>query len=59
MNKKTYIKPSIEIAEMATDVIMTGGSIEFQKGEVDTSEEGVQLGTGRRGTWGNLWGGEQ
>ena len=57
MNKKVYIAPAMEIAEMVSDVIMTGGSISmYSDGEgVNTAEDGVQLGNGRRGSWGNLW----
>ena len=58
MNKKAYIKPTIEVVEMETEAIMTG-SLVFKDGEVDTSQEGTQLSNsyrpGRRGTWGNLW----
>ena len=56
MNKKVYIAPAMEIAEMVSDVIMTGGSISmYSDDEVNTAEDGVQLGNGRRGSWGNLW----
>ncbi len=56
MNKKAYITPAMEIAEMVSDVIMTGGSsINMYSDEVNTEEDGVQLGNGRRGSWGNLW----
>ena len=55
MNKKVYIAPAMEIAEMVSDVIMTGGSISMYSDEVDTTAEGGQLGNGRRGSWGNLW----
>lgn len=53
MNKKVYIKPEMEIAEMVSDVIMTGGSMGLYDEEVDT--ETAQLGNGRRGKWGDLW----
>ena len=55
MEKKKYIKPEIEVVEMMTDVIMTGGSLIFNDKEVDTEN---QLSNGyrpRRGKWGDLW----
>lgn len=54
MDKKVYIKPEMEIAEMVSDVIMTGGSLGLHGDEpVDTTTG--QLGHGRRGSWGDLW----
>lgn len=56
MNKKEYIKPSMEAAELVSDVIMTGGS----DGNVDVFPGGDagsedQLSNDRRGSWGDLW----
>ena len=57
MEKKTYIKPEIEVTEMHSDVLMNVGSLTFNEGEVNTEED--QLSTGRRpnrrGQWGDLW----
>ena len=54
MNKKAYITPAMEVMNVET-VEMIASSLQFGEGEVNTSEDGVQLGTGRRGRWGNLW----
>ena len=56
MNKKEYIKPSIEVIELESDVIMTGGSNEgtvvFPGGDAGSED---QLSNNRRGSWGDLW----
>ncbi|MBQ2969372.1 MAG: hypothetical protein IKK87_10485 [Bacteroidaceae bacterium] len=54
MNKKTYIAPAMELMNIET-VEMMASSINLHDEEVDTTVEGNQLGTGRRGSWGNLW----
>ena len=51
MEKKTYIKPEIEVVEIES-VEMMAGSLVFNDKEVDT---GSQLSNGRRGKWGDLW----
>ena len=56
MNKKEYIKPSIEVIELESDVIMTGGSngvVGVFPGGNAGSED--QLSNDRRGSWGDLW----
>ena len=53
MNKKEYIKPSMEVAELVSDVIMTGGSNLGQYDEEAGSKD--QLSNNRRGSWGDLW----
>lgn len=56
MEKKKYIKPEIEVVEMVTDVIMTGGSLGFNDKEVDTDQQlSNSYRPGRRGKWGDLW----
>jgi hypothetical protein len=57
MEKKSYIKPEIEVQEIVSDVIMNVGSLTFNDDkEVDTEEEQLSTGRrGRRGQWGNLW----
>ena len=56
MNKKTYIAPAMELMNIETVEMMATSSLNmYSDTEVDTSEEGNQLGTGRRGSWGNLW----
>lgn len=53
--KKSYIAPEIEELNVVTEQ-MVAASIPVVSGkEVDTEEDGAQLGGGRRGEWGNLW----
>ena len=55
MNKKAYIAPAMELMNIETVEMMATSSLNmYSDTEVDTSEEGHQLGTGRRGSWGNL-----
>ena len=62
MNKNIYIKPEMEVAELATETLMLTAS-ELGLGVnndkfVNTEDEGGQLSIGRgnrRGKWGNLW----
>ncbi len=57
MNKKAYIAPAMELMNIETVEMMATSSLNMYSDsdtEVDTSE-GNQLGTGRRGSWGNLW----
>ena len=57
MNKKAYIAPAMELMNIETVEMMATSSLNMYSDteEVDTSGEGNQLGTGRRGSWGNLW----
>lgn len=52
MDKKAYIAPEMEVMNVET-VEMMASSIVMCEEEVDTTSE--QLGTGRRGSWGNFW----
>jgi len=54
MNKKAYITPEMEVMNVET-VEMMAASLGINEQTVDTSVSGNQLGTGRRGSWGNLW----
>ena len=56
MNKQTYITPAMEIMNIET-VDMMAASLGINEQTVDTTTE--QLGAGRRGAWGDLWGGEE
>ena len=57
MNKKAYIKPSTEVLVMETlQVMAASGEPRIATGNA-TSDEA--LSNGRRGTWGDLWGGEE
>lgn len=57
MEKKQYIAPEIEVVEMVTDVIMTGGSLVFNDDFVDTEKDQLsnRYQPNRRGKWGDLW----
>ena len=62
MEKKTYIKPEIEVVEMEIESPMLTGSQEESLGFggefdfADTENEQLSIGRGtRRGKWGNLW----
>ncbi len=54
--KKTYISPlmtevNVEAEQMLAASVKVGSADQT----VDTSTPGNQLGSGHRGTWGNLW----
>ena len=57
MNKKTYITPEMEVMNIETVEMMAQSALAISEDEVDTTTG--QLGHGRRGSWGNLWGGEE
>ena len=58
MEKKTYIKPEMEVLELEVETPMLSAST-FKDAWTDTDEEDGQLVNGyrpnRRGQWGNLW----
>ena len=63
MKKNVYIKPTIEVTEFASEVMMVAGSvnggmnvIDPDKGGSFDSSEDDQYSNHRRGQWGNLWG---
>lgn len=53
MNKKAYITPKTEVMNLETVEMMAASVMGINEEEVDTTSE--QLGTGRRGSWGDLW----
>ena len=59
MEKKSYIKPEIEVEEMAIESPMLTGSLTFNEEPVDTEQDGGQLSNRyrrtKRGKWGDLW----
>ena len=61
MEKKTYIKPEIEVVEMEIESPMLTGSqddeihINFGEDLVETEKDQLSIGRTRRGKWGNLW----
>ena len=52
--KKNYVSPLATEVTLETTQ-MLAASFQMFSEEVDTNEEGVQLGGGRRGTWGDVW----
>lgn len=58
MDKKSYIKPMIEVVELESKALMYIGSVDENdlalRNDRFVSEE-EQLARGRRGKWGNLW----
>ena len=57
MNKKAYIKPSTEVLVMETLQVMAASG---EPGIATVNATGDDaLSNGRRGTWGDLWGGEE
>lgn len=54
MDKKSYIKPAIEVLEFDSKVLMSVNSMGFGDDNI-VAEETDQLVRGRRGKWGNLW----
>ena len=55
MEKKKYIKPEIEVIELAAETLMLTGSLLFN--EEGGKEESLSNSyrPGRRGKWGDLW----
>jgi hypothetical protein len=53
--KKMYVKPSIEVVEFYSDVVMQSASDQsFEIGGEDNGS-GEAESNDRRGGWGNLW----
>lgn len=50
MNKQTYITPEMEVMNIET-VEMMAASVQV----LSAAEGEEMLGTGRRGSWGDLW----
>ena len=57
MEKKTYIKPEIELEELELESLMLTDSFIFSDEEVNSEEEQLVViyKPGRRGKWGDLW----
>ena len=52
--KKNYVSPLATEVTLETTQ-MLAASLQCYGEEVNTAEDGVQLGGGRRGTWGDVW----
>ena len=50
--KKTYITPAIEEMKIETVEMIATSSMDLLEEEMESTN---QLGTGRRGSWGNRW----
>ena len=54
--KKNYVSPlATEVTLETTQMLAASLRIVGEEYTVDTAEDGVQLGGGRRGTWGDVW----
>ena len=53
--KKNYVSPLATEVTLETTQMLAASPFGISEVEVDTNEEGVQLGGGRRGTWGDVW----
>lgn len=57
MEKKEYIKPSVEVIEMEPACMLAGSKPEIGVGD-DEVDAGGAWSNDRRGKWGDLWGNE-
>ncbi len=57
MEKKSYIKPEIEVMELELESLMLTDSFIFSEDDVDSEKEQLVIiyKPGRRGKWGDLW----
>ena len=55
MEKKEYIKPSVEVIEIGTVEILAASAFDIPVVGGDGQGGGDALSNGRRGQWGNLW----
>ena len=63
MNKKVYIKPTMDVVEFDSEVMMLAGStngggmnvVDPETGGSFDSSEDDQYSNRKRGTWGDLW----
>ena len=53
--KKTYVSPLMTEVNIEAAQMLAASLKMDETNTVDTSENGAQLGGGRRGEWGNLW----
>lgn len=55
MDKKSYIKPMMEVVELDSKVLMNSSSRDEMNLNDRLVNEDEQMARGRRGKWGNLW----
>ena len=53
--KKTYVSPLMVEVNVEAEQMLAASTIKLSDKEINTSEEGAQLGGSNRGQWGNLW----
>lgn len=58
MMKKEYLKPTVEVVEFASEVLMNTASGETDNVGTGNGNAGnnPELSVGHRDAWGNLWG---
>ena len=54
MEKKLYIAPTMEVAELEIVEMLAASSPDFNISDETTDEDAV-MSNDRRGEWGNLW----
>ena len=55
MDKKTYIKPEMEVEVLESEVLMFSGSLNDNLVDTETDQLSNSYQPNRRGKWGNLW----
>ena len=59
MDKKAYITPGVEEMNIETVEMMATSSAHTFFISDDITEDDAKMGRGRRGAWGDLWGGRE
>ena len=59
MDKKAYITPGVEEMNIETVEMMATSSADTFIISDDITEDDAKMGRGRRGAWGDLWGGRE
>ncbi|MBR6602329.1 MAG: hypothetical protein IKK87_10915 [Bacteroidaceae bacterium] len=59
MDKNAYIAPAMEETNIETVEMMATSSADTFFISDDITEDDARMGRGRRGSWGNLWNGEE
>ena len=54
MNKKTYIAPKMEAAELELQVMIAGSNFNVSISN-ETTNDDAKMSNNRRGSWGDLW----
>ena len=59
MDKNAYIAPAMEETNIETVEMMATSNADTFFISDDITEDDARMGRGRRGSWGNLWNGEE